>query len=133
MAKKTSASLAELKKELDRVFSIYIRIRDKGVCISCGDEKYWKYQHCGHYVSRSYLSLRFDEKNCNVQCISCNIFKKGNMDEYAIALIRKYGKNILEDLNRRKHTSTKFSKQDYERMIALYKRKAKQLESRIFI
>lgn len=111
------------KKELDRIFSIYIRQRDNGVCISCGDTKHWKYQQNGHYVSRSHMSLRYDEKNCSCQCMSCNIFKSGNMDEYALALIRKYGKNILLELNKKKHEIRKWSIPELQERIEYYKTK----------
>jgi len=120
-------TLAWYKKELDRVFSIYIRIRDDGKCISCGDEKHWKYQHAGHYVSRSYLSLRFNEQNVNVQCPACNIFKKGNMDEYALALQKKYGKGILDKLNKLKYKIVKYDILWYSKMIKKYEKKTKLL------
>lgn len=119
--KVASKSTAKLKKELDMWFSMFIRIRDKGVCITCGDKKFWKYQQNGHYVSRQYLSLRWDEKNCNVQCAGCNVFKHGNMDEYALALQRKYGKDILQRLNKEKHKVVKLSAAWYEEKIEYYK------------
>lgn len=100
-------TLAWFKKELDRIFSIYIRMRDRGVCFTCGDIKHWKYQQNGHFVSRIHLSLRFDEINCHCQCAGCNIFKSGNMDEYSVRLVRKYGKNVLETLNKRKWETVK--------------------------
>jgi len=117
---KKSKSLADWKKELDTIFSIYIRMRDNGVCITCGSKTFWKYQQNGHYVSRAVLSLRWDEKNCNCQCPSCNVFKHGNMDEYALALQRKYGKNILNELHKEKYKVVKLTPQWYEDKIKYY-------------
>lgn len=113
--------LAWYKKELDTWFSMYIRIRDNGTCITCGSKTFWKYQQNGHYVSRQVLSLRFDEKNCNCQCAGCNVFKHGNMDEYALQLQRKYGKDILERLHKEKYKIVKLDIPWYEQKIKYYK------------
>lgn len=124
MAAKTSAKTsAWYKKELDRVFSIFIRQRDKGVCFTCGNVKNWKYQQNGHYVSRAHMSLRFDEINCNAQCQSCNIFRNGNMDEYALALIRKHGDSVLDTLSQKKNTIRKWSIPEFQERIEYYKTK----------
>lgn len=132
MKKPQKGTLAWYKDELDRVFSIYIRIRDDGVCFTCNNEKHWRNQQNGHYVSRSYLSLRFDEQNCNCQCAGCNIFKKGNMDEYAIRLTRKYGKQILDKLNKKKYKIVKYDIPWYIRMIKKYEKKTEALTGENF-
>lgn len=116
-------TLAWYKKELDRVFSVYIRLRDDGKCFTCDDEKYWRYQQNGHYISRSYLATRFDEENCNTQCPGCNIFRKGNYPEYAIRLIRKYGNGILAKLDRKKNLIVKYDIPDYKKLIRKYEKK----------
>lgn len=121
------------KRELDRWFSFYIRLRDKGVCFTCGNKKYWKQQQNGHYVSRGVLSLRFDEKNCNCQCAGCNIFKNGNMDEYAVRLQKKYGPKILEQLNKEKYKVVKYDINWYENKIEHYKKMVRKLsKSKMF-
>lgn len=126
-------SLSWYKKELDRVFSVFIRLRDKGVCFTCGDKKSWKYQQNGHYVSRVWLSLRFDEKNCNCQCAGCNVFKGGNMDEYAVRLIEKYGKGILKKLNAQKYVVVRYTPDWYEKEIKHYKKAVKRLDPYVTI
>jgi len=118
--KKTVKKKRDLKKELDTIFSIYIRMRDNGVCITCGSKTFWKYQQNGHYVSRAVLSLRFDEQNCNTQCPACNVFKHGNMDEYALALQKKYGKDILNKLHKKKYQVVKLTPEWYEQKIKYY-------------
>lgn len=120
-ATKSGKTLAQYKKELDTWFSIYIRMRDKGVCITCGSKTFWKYQQNGHYVSRAVLSLRWDERNCNCQCAGCNVFKHGNMDEYALALQKKYGKDILQKLHKEKYKIVKLTPAWYEERINYYK------------
>jgi 5-methylcytosine-specific restriction endonuclease McrA len=88
-------SISQLKKLADDVFSLYIRKRD-GRCFTCGS---YENLQCGHYIPRDCLELRYAEKNCNAQCVGCNVFKKGNYTAYSLALMRKYGDNILYDLD----------------------------------
>ncbi len=120
MAKGKLPSISALKKKLDAVFSQYIRRRDKGVCFTCGVKKPWKSQQNGHYISRGVLILRWDERNCNCQCVGCNIFRNGNMAEYAIRLMKKYGPDILTILDKEKWKILKMTRQDYEEKIAYY-------------
>lgn len=72
----------------------------------------------GHYIPKSVsLSLRFDERNVHPQCTACNRFRHGNLTQYALALEKKYGANILEQLDSERHKFAKFSRTDYEIMI----------------
>lgn len=124
-------SLGKLKKDFDSVFSKYVRQRysKNGLvqCVTCGVWKKIKEMQNGHYVSRTYLSTRFDEKNCHPQCVSCNVFKDGNLDEYSLWLIGTYGEGILEELNKKKWESKKYSRLEYEMFIKIYKDKLKKL------
>ena len=72
MAKKTKTH-AKLKKELDKVFSQYIRwayADDSGMveCYTCGVVKHIKEMHNGHFQSRKHTSTRWHENNCRPQC-----------------------------------------------------------------
>ena len=96
--KKKLKSLKKLKLEADRVFSQYIRSRDNHHCYTCFAFMTPKFSQCGHYISRNYLALRFDERNAHCQCPQCNIFKKGNMAVYAIMLEKEFGVGILQEL-----------------------------------
>ena len=125
--KKKSISVRGLKKKLDAVFSEYIRKRDKGKCITCGNAKEWKFQQCGHYVSRAHNSLRYSELNCNCQCVACNCYKAGNMDEYALALQKLYGNDILKKLNKIKQTTKRFTTTELQELIIFYRNKIKNL------
>lgn len=112
--------MAQLKKDLDKVFSIFIRQRDKGVCFTCGDKKRWKYQHNGHFISRTHLAVRWDEYNCNCQCVGCNVFKSGNYIEYTMRLIEKYGHEKVEELIEAKKQITKLDRVWYLEKIEYY-------------
>jgi hypothetical protein len=125
-------TLAQLKKELDGLHSQWIRRKDAvdgmATCVTCGAVKIWTQQQCGHYISRVHLSTRFEDLNTHVQCLACNVWRNGNMDEYALYLERKFGFAALLELNNTKRLSVKFSRSDYEEMIEDRKRKLAQLE-----
>lgn len=123
MRKLKKKSYARLKKELDDVFSKYIRARDNYVCFTCGKQLTPQTSQAGHYISRTYLSTRWHEKNVNCQCYGCNIARKGNMSEYAYNLVKKYSINILEDLQVLKNTPVKIPSSKLEEDIEYWKRK----------
>ena len=123
----------KLKEKLDRIFSTFIRLRDadnNGVikCISCGTHHFWSRIHNGHYVNRSFMSTRFNEKNCNAQCVHCNTFKEGNPAGYTLGLLAKYGPNIIEHLHLLQNQTSKYSDFDYKVMIQDYSKKVKELK-----
>lgn len=115
-----------LEKELDRVFSIFIRMREaneNGIahCFTCGKADLWTAMDNGHYISRVHRSTRWNELNCHIQCKRCNIFLKGNYPAYSLALTRKYGANVLEELSVLKNQTRKFGTFELETMIAYYR------------
>lgn len=116
-------NVSKLKKEADKIFSQYIRQRDEGRCFTCGVRKHWKEIQCGHYISRSHNSLRYDERNCNAQCVACNIFRGGALDSYALALIKKYGADILEIFAKEKRKIKQFTIKELQALIEEYKKK----------
>lgn len=75
----------------------------------------------GHYISRVYLSLRYDERNCHTQCSACNIFKKGNLTVYAIRLEEQYGNGILQLLDYYKHKDIGNTRVFLQQIIEKYK------------
>uniref|UniRef100_A0A6H1ZKM9 Putative lambda recombination protein n=1 Tax=viral metagenome TaxID=1070528 RepID=A0A6H1ZKM9_9ZZZZ len=117
-AKKESKST--LTKELDKLFSIYIRHRDKYKCISCGAKGDLKSMQCGHYIRRSVMNTRWDEENCSCQCQKCNIWMSGNYPAYTLALMSKYGAEIIEELNERSQQVRKWEKSELKEMIKKY-------------
>jgi len=126
--KEKHTSIAKLKKHLWGVFSKYIRQRDKGICISCGKVDEWKNTDAGHYIPKTAgLSLYFDEKNVNCQCTYCNRWMHGNLSKYAIALRRKYGENILEELDQKRKEKIVYDELQYRKLIEEYKMKLLKL------
>ena len=120
-------TISKLKKELDKWFSLYVRLRDateEGLvqCFTCGCVKHYKKgMQNGHFQSRSFLSTRFDEENCQPQCVGCNMFKQGEQYKFALGLDSKYGEGTAEELQVLARRITKFTRVDYEEKISYYK------------
>ena len=125
------SELKKLKKELDKQFSLFIRRRDSnsdgvGECITCGRINHYKKMDNGHFIKRQYMSTRYDEKNCNLQCKHCNAFEQGANEKYAEALEKKYGNGTVQMLEIKKHNKTKFTRVEYEILNKEYKNKLKE-------
>ena len=121
------------KKQLDTIFSQYIRLKNsKGgycVCITCGKRLKIKAIQCGHYISRNHLGTRWEERNCQPQCVGCNVFGGGKSDTFALELIFKYGDNILKELNALKNKIHQFKEYQLREMIDTYKQKIKEIKN----
>lgn len=132
-SKSKRLSVPTLKRKLDEIFSVYIRLRDSDQngycrCISCGKIEHWKDLDCGHFVNRSHMGTRYSEKNCNAQCRACNRFDEGNNIGYTRGLIRKYGIGVISFLEAQKHSFSKMTPFDYNVMIDHYKEEIKRLK-----
>lgn len=90
-----------LKNKVWKNFSVYVRLRDAAdgtglcSCISCGRWHHWKDMDAGHYIPREWTTIWLHEMNVNAQCRFCNYYQKGNVQNYRIGLINKYGKNDI--------------------------------------
>ena len=113
---------AKLKKELDRVFSLYIRGKYEKSCYTCG--RTGTLQN-GHFISRQYLATRWDENNCRPQCVGCNIYGNGKPLDFEERLKKELGDNLVEEMKKKRHTITKVGIQWYKEQIELYKSKIK--------
>lgn len=126
------ASLTPHEKKLDRVFSKWVRYSAadrNGIakCYTCGKLGEPKRMHASHYIDRTHKCTRWDERNVKAACVHCNTFKEGNKDEYALHLIRDYGSDILDELNRAKWTPCKTDDLQILAMIEDYQKKLKEL------
>ncbi len=109
---------AQLKKELDRVFSLYIRAKYPKRCFTCGKSGTLQ---CGHFVSRQYLATRWDENNCRPQCIGCNIFGNGKPLDFEDNLIKELGKEVVDKMKASRHQIMKVDTTWYKGQIEYYK------------
>lgn len=96
-----------LKKNLDAVFSKFIRYRDKGQCYTCPHKDDPKRMQNGHFIPRQYLAVRWDEVNCHCQCYACNMLYNGQPGAYALRLEKDFGVGTVERLESKKREITK--------------------------
>jgi hypothetical protein len=120
------------KSKADKYFSKYIRLRDSdsnglSKCITCGTFKSWKEMDCGHFISRRFESVRYDEQNAHAQCKKCNRFENGNQFEHGMKLDKKYGEGTAESLLQKSKMICRRKKSDYEWIAKEYKQKIEQL------
>lgn len=113
-------------KELDRVFSLYIRQSKSdengmGTCVTCGKYEYWGLLQNGHYYSRGKYSTRWHEDNCHIQCMRCNVMLKGNYTSYALYMFNKYGDDYMAELHKLAHSGEKIRTSTIREKIAYYK------------
>lgn len=123
---------AKLKKELDAVFSKYIRnyfADDNSIveCYTCYVKKPIKEMHNGHFISRRHLSTRWHEDNCRPQCPRCNLFAQGETLKFYRRLTAEIGEEKVVELEQKSNTLQKFSKIELQEMIGHYKNKLKKL------
>jgi hypothetical protein len=122
MAKKVSRK--SLIEKLDKVFSIYIRrkdaVNDIAQCVTCGKKDHWSKLQNGHWASRRHYSTRWDERNCNVQCAGCNVFRAGEIYLYTKYLCSKYGDNFPEELYILSQKTCKFTDVELQELIEHY-------------
>ena len=118
---------AQLKKELDRIFSLYIRAYYKPYCFTCGKTNVTL--QCGHFVSRQYLATRWDINNCRPQCVGCNMFGHGKFLDFEEKLKRELGSRKVEAIKKKRHKILKLDRHWYLKEISKYKKKLADLSS----
>jgi hypothetical protein len=125
-------------RKADEAFSLFIRTRDSQPyegrafkCISCHRVLPIEQADCGHYVNRSHMSVRFNEKNCNAQCRHCNRFMEGNIQDYRKGLIEKIGLQQVELIESMKHLTNKISTFELELLAKHYKQEIKKFDYQI--
>ena len=124
MPKKLTRS--KLVKKLDTVFSQYIRLKDSkdgiGTCITCGKQDHIKNLQAGHFQSRKFYSIRWDERNVKIQCSGCNIFRYGEQFKFSLYL----GNKLSEELLAESRVIRKFTNVELEEMIQKYSQRLKK-------
>ncbi len=65
------SKIAQLKRSLDKSWSLAVRTRDRFTCQKCG--KQHKQTHAAHIFSRNNLATRFNVENGVTLCYYCHI------------------------------------------------------------
>jgi len=126
-------TISKFKKELDKWFSLYIRLRDasdEGLvqCFTSGRVYHYKEIHAGHFISRRCLATRWCEVNVQPQSAKDNLFGQGEQYKFGLRLDYKYGEGTAEELELKSRQTIKLSRVDYEDKISYYKDAVKNLK-----
>jgi hypothetical protein len=121
-------TLRSLKDKCWKVFSEYVRRKeaDEGgtnYCFTCGQPKFWKELHAGHFVGGRTNAVLFNEDIVKPQCVMCNIFLNGNYGRYTLKMIDLHGREKVEEFLALKHQVKKYTRSDLEDLIQTYKSK----------
>lgn len=124
---KEDTTVSPWKKKLDQVFSKFIRLRDHNICLCCWTDKN---PTNGHLFSRVANATRFDETNCNCQCMWCNMEHENNPEIYKRKFISKFWQEEYDRIWKLWNTTVKFDVQRYKEKIVYYKNKVKELTTK---
>jgi 5-methylcytosine-specific restriction endonuclease McrA len=127
-------TISKLKKELDKWFSLFIRLRNAskdGIveCWTCGKTAHYKKMHAGHFQSRKHHATRWNEENVQVQCPKCNLFGQGEQYTFGKLIDVRIGEGKSEELQELSRTTVKYMRHEYEEMIMFYKEKVNAIKT----
>lgn len=102
---RTKTTRPQLIKNYDALFSKYLRkkaeLNRQLFCFTCGKRLTYDTAVVMHFISRRYISIRFDEDNVHIGCRKCNTPDKDQpmvLAKYASLL----GQDVVEHLNEKK-------------------------------
>ena len=81
----------------------------------------------GHFISRNWTALRWDERNVNAQCLRCNRFAGGEIDEYFLWIDKTYGDGTAREMISHKHEMFKLERKWLEEQIKIYQDKVNEI------
>ncbi len=127
-------TISKLKKDLDKVFSLYIRLRHAskdGIvkCFTCDKTAHYKKMHAGHFMSRKHHATRWNEDNVQVQCPKCNLFGQGEQYAFGKLLDIRIAEGKAEELQELSRTTVKYMRFEYEDLIKHYKEKVNAIKT----
>jgi hypothetical protein len=122
---KKAKTVSQLMKEADKVFSRWLRQRnldENGLqtCYTCGYKALPQKLQAGHFVSRFYKTVRYDESNVRPQCVMCNMWKKGDYVTFRENLVKEVGLKEVERVEAERKQPFKSSAYFFERIILKY-------------
>ena len=113
-------------KKLDQLCRKILLIRDRRhgdlfCCISCKRLLPLDTAQVGHYISRRYEAVRWDLRNINLQCASCNKWQSGNLVEYRKSLVAIHGEKEVSRIETFYRDSPGYTVFDLQLMVERYK------------
>ncbi len=111
----------------------YVRLRDSGKpCCSCDKPDDGSHQrHASHYRSTKACSaLRFNLKNIFASCQQCNTSLSGNILEYRIRLVNRYGGDFVNWLESQNQI-VRYDIDYLKRLKKVFAKRCRMIENRV--
>ena len=132
--KESLKSISAVINDVKKVFQHFIRLRDKNKpCISCGNKNPADWCGSHYFPAGVYSGLIFDERNCHGACNTyCNKHLSGNLVNYRIGLIERYGEEYVLKLEQDSLSlkQYKYTREELQQIKEKYKQKIKEYESK---
>jgi hypothetical protein len=111
----------KLIAQIDSLLSEVVRLTDMDAdgnctCKTCGAKDHWTLMQCGHFIPRAHMATRFDLKNVNVQCSTCNCMCDGNEEIHSNHIDQIHGEGTAYKLRVKSHEEVKFMAHELEGM-----------------
>lgn len=126
-------SLSQLKDDLDKWFSLFIRLRNADSdgmvkCFTSDKIIHYKQAHAGHFISRRHMSTRWNEKNVQIQSKADNLYNQGNAPVFGKRLNERYGEGTTDLLIMQSSNTWKAGRFELAILINEYKAKVEKLK-----
>ncbi len=129
---------SKAKNACDKAFSRFVRLScaDKyGMinCITCDKRKMWNEVDCGHFQTRSKLSVRWLYEpengliNAAAQCKGCNMSNGGHSYQFGKKIDALYGSGSADTVVFMSNQIRKYSVQELRDMAALFEARAQAI------
>ena len=113
----------------DKLFSLYIRNKAKGICEYCKKFKGVKKLQASHFVGRRNKSLRWDEENVSALCFHCHmVIMTENPHKHSIWMRKKLGEEKYWALIQRGNEIKKWTKDELKDLRETLRKKLKKME-----
>lgn len=129
---KKSKTRKDYIKELDTIFSLFIRLRDCDknwfiTCPLCWAKIYRTQAQCMHFIPRGCYFYRWSEINCYWWCMRCNVMLHWNYIVYTRRMQRKFWIEYVDKMISNKFKVFKISTPEIIQKIEYYKQKVEEL------
>ncbi len=137
MAAKKPKTISKLKKDLWKLFSLYIKLArsEDGqyvACYTCDKPLEIGTSNCqgGHLFSKAaYPIYYFDERAVRPQCYYCNINLGGDELNFFNRLKEEIGEDVAQEMYDNRHEKVKRSREWYIGKLGEYKVKLAEIQS----
>ncbi len=123
------------RKDAWNAFSRYIRKRDSvdadyAICCTC-NKPYPNFGvgciQAGHFIPGRRNAILFDERGVHAQCYNCNVNLKGNWPNYYEFMLKKYGREVIDELIIQKRQTVIYTREELDEIRDKYKKKYEEL------